>query len=148
MTSLSEVDFLLFLIILIMIRCSRTWGKVAKNIKYNILYIWHSTLYDNFPTLISSQNVFPSYFNSYQWLLLIESFYYWTTFNFETPAALVFQLEVCCKVDRLLTGLTAQQIVTTARWYSNKTPLYSLFYHGIYSYQSLCKNPKWTFIFM
>ena len=28
-------------------------------------------------------------------------------------------------VDRLLTGLTAQQKGTTARWYSNKTSLYS-----------------------
>ena len=35
----------------------------------------------------------------------------------------VFQLEVYYKVDRLLTGLTAQQLGTTARWYSNKTPL-------------------------
>ena len=50
-------------------------------------------------------------------------FYYWTTLNFEIPAALVFQLEVYYKVDRLLTGLTVQQIGTTARWYSNKTPL-------------------------
>ena len=31
--------------------------------------------------------------------------------------------EVYYKVDRLLTGLTAQQKGTTARWYSNKTSL-------------------------
>ena len=31
-------------------------------------------------------------------------------------------------VDRLLTGLTAQQKGTTARWYSNKTSLISLFW--------------------
>ena len=36
---------------------------------------------------------------------------------------LVFQLKVCYKVDRLLTGLTAQQKGTTAQWYSNKTSL-------------------------
>ena len=35
---------------------------------------------------------------------------------------MVFQLEVCYKVDRLLTSLTAQQKGTTTRWYSNKTP--------------------------
>ena len=31
------------------------------------------------------------------------------------------QLEVYFKVDRLQTGLTAQQKGTTDRWYSNKT---------------------------
>ena len=36
---------------------------------------------------------------------------------------LVSQSEVYYKVDRLLAGLTSQQIGTTARWYSNKTPL-------------------------
>ena len=35
----------------------------------------------------------------------------------------LFQLEVYYKADRLLTGLTAQQKGTTARWYSNKTSL-------------------------
>ena len=53
----------------------------------------------------------------------LESFYCWTTLNFEIPEALVFQLEVYYRVDRLLTGLTAQQIGTSARWYSNKTTL-------------------------
>ena len=33
---------------------------------------------------------------------------------------MVFQLEVYYKVDRLLTGLTAQPNGTNARWYSNK----------------------------
>ena len=33
-------------------------------------------------------------------------------------------VKVYYKVDRLLTGLTAQQIGTTAQWYSNKTPLF------------------------
>ena len=36
---------------------------------------------------------------------------------------MVFQFKVYFKVDRLLTGLTAQQKGTTARWYSNKTSL-------------------------
>ena len=53
----------------------------------------------------------------------IESFFYYSTLNFEILAALVFQLEVYYNVDRLLTGLSAQQIGTTARWYSNNTPL-------------------------
>ena len=53
----------------------------------------------------------------------IESFYYYSTLNFEILAALVFKLEVYYNVDRLLTGLSAQQIGTTARWYSNNTPL-------------------------
>ena len=50
-------------------------------------------------------------------------FYLNSTVNFEIPPVLVFQLEVYCKVDRLLIGLTAQQKGTTARWYSNKTSL-------------------------
>ena len=45
---------------------------------------------------------------------VIESFYYWTTLNFEIPPALHFQLEVYYKVDRHLTDVTAQQIGTTA----------------------------------
>ena len=47
-------------------------------------------------------------------------FYLNSTLNFGIPPVFVFQLEVYYKVDRLLTGLTAQQKGTTARWYSNK----------------------------
>ena len=36
---------------------------------------------------------------------------------------LEFQLEVYYQVDRLLTGITAQQKGTTAHWYSNKSSL-------------------------
>ena len=50
-------------------------------------------------------------------------FYLNSTLDFGIPPVLVFQLEVYYKVDRLLTGLTAQQKGTTARWYSNKTSL-------------------------
>ena len=50
-------------------------------------------------------------------------FYLNSTLNFGIPPVLVFQLEVYYKVDRLLTGLTAQPKGTTARWYSNKTSL-------------------------
>ena len=57
--------------------------------------------------------------------IALELVYLNTTLNFEIPAAVVFQLEDANKVDRLLTGLTAQQIGTTARWYSNKTPLFT-----------------------
>ena len=46
-----------------------------------------------------------------------------STLNFGIPLVLVFQLEVYYKVDRLLTGLAAQQKGTTAQWYSNKTSL-------------------------
>ena len=53
----------------------------------------------------------------------IKMFYLNSTLNFGIPPVLVFQLEVYYKVDRLLTGLTAQQKGTTARWYSNKTSL-------------------------
>ena len=53
----------------------------------------------------------------------IELFYLNSTLNFGIPTVLVFQLEVYYKVDRLLTGITAQQNGTTARWYSNKTSL-------------------------
>ena len=41
--------------------------------------------------------------------------------NFGIPPQFVFQLEVYYKVDRLLTGLTAHQKGTTARWYLNKS---------------------------
>ena len=53
----------------------------------------------------------------------IELFYLNSTLNFGIPIVFVFQLEVYYKADRLLTGLTAQQKGTTARWYSNKTSL-------------------------
>ena len=49
-------------------------------------------------------------------------FYLNSSLNFGLPLALVFQLEVYYKVDRL-TGLTAQQKGTTAQWYSIKTSL-------------------------
>ena len=54
----------------------------------------------------------------------IEMFYLNSTLNFGIPPVFVFQLEVYYKVDRLLTGLIAQQKGTTARWYSNKTSLF------------------------
>ena len=53
----------------------------------------------------------------------LEMSYLNSTLNFGIPPVLVFQLEVYYKVDRLLTGLTAQQKGTTAQWYSNKTSL-------------------------
>ena len=56
--------------------------------------------------------------------MLIEMFYLNSTLNFGIPPVLVFQLVVYYKVDRLLTGLTAQQKGTTAQWYSSKTSLY------------------------
>ena len=46
-----------------------------------------------------------------------------STSNYGIPPVLVIQLEVYYKVDRLLTGLTAQQKGTIARWNSNKTSL-------------------------
>ena len=51
----------------------------------------------------------------------LEMFYLNSTLNF--GIVLVFQLEVSYKVDRLLTGLTAQQKGTNAQWYTNKTSL-------------------------
>ena len=56
----------------------------------------------------------------------LELFYLNSTLNFGIQTVLVFQLEVYYKVDRLLTGLTAQQKGTTARWYSNKTALFTI----------------------
>ena len=53
----------------------------------------------------------------------LEMFYLNSTLNFGIPPVLVFQSEVYYKVDRLLTGITAQHKGTTARWYSNKTSL-------------------------
>ena len=43
-------------------------------------------------------------------------FKFWNTASIGIP---VRSLLVCYKEDRLLTGLTAQQKGTTARWYSN-----------------------------
>ena len=56
----------------------------------------------------------------------LEMFYLNSTLNFGIPPVLVFQLEVYYEVDRLLTGLTAQQKGPTAWWYSNKTSLFIL----------------------
>ena len=57
----------------------------------------------------------------------LELFYLNSILNFGIPPVLVFQLEVYYKVDRLLTGLTAQQKGTTAQWYSNKTSLHDFY---------------------
>ena len=57
---------------------------------------------------------------------VLELFYLNSTLNFEIPPVLIFQIEVYYDVDRLLTGLTAQQKGATARWYSNKTSLFWL----------------------
>ena len=46
---------------------------------------------------------------------MVEIFYLNSTLNFGIPPVLLFQLEVCYTVDRLLTGLTAQQKGTTAQ---------------------------------
>ena len=54
---------------------------------------------------------------------MVELFYLNSTLNFGISTVLVFQLEVYYKVDRLLTGLTAQPKGTTAQWYSSKTSL-------------------------
>ena len=59
------------------------------------------------------------------------------------PPVLVFQLEVYYKVDRLPTGLTAQQKETTARWYSNKT---HLFYSNKTTLLAFANNFKYIFI--
>ena len=59
-------------------------------------------------------------------------FYLNSTLNFGIPPVLVFQLEVYYKIDRLLTGLTAQPKGTTARWYSNKTSLSFFFIQYIH----------------
>ena len=55
--------------------------------------------------------------------IYIEMFYMNSTLIFGIPPVLVFQLEVYYKVERLLTGPTAQPKGTTARWYSNKISL-------------------------
>ena len=50
-------------------------------------------------------------------------FYLNSILNFGILPVFVFQPEVYCKVDGLLTGLTAQQKGSTAQWYSNKATL-------------------------
>ena len=75
----------------------------------------------------------------------LEMFYLNSTLNFGIPPVLVFQLEVCYTVDRLVSGLTAQRKGTTAQWYSNKTSLpwwYDL-WRGVKSFQIL-KNVMTT----
>ena len=59
-------------------------------------------------------------------MLGLEMFYLNSILNFVILPELVFKVVVYYKVDRLLTGLTTQQKGTTARWYSNKTSLYSI----------------------
>ena len=71
----------------------------------------------------------------------IEVFYLNSTLNFGILPVLVFQLEVCHKVDRLLTGITAQQNGTTARWYSNKTSLVIIKIVICHYYTLLHSNP-------
>ena len=63
-----------------------------------------------------------------------------STLNFGIPPLLLFQLEVYYKVDRLLTGIVAQQKGTTARWYSNKTSLTILYMCVICVYSMQCSN--------
>ena len=60
-------------------------------------------------------------------IIFLEIFYCNSTLNFGILPVLIFQVEVYYKVDRLLMGLTAQQKVTSAQWYSNKTSLYLCF---------------------
>ena len=67
--------------------------------------------------------------------LEVEMFYLNSALNFGIPPVLVFQLEVCYMVDRLLTGITAQQKGITAQWYSNKTSLNGLY--GMRSYMKI-----------
>ena len=67
-------------------------------------------------------------------------FYLNSTLNFGIMPVLIFQLEVYYKVDRLLTGLTAQPKGTNTRWYSNKTSLYILI--SIHGTVSLSANSK------
>ena len=66
-------------------------------------------------------------------------FYLNSTLNLGIQPVLVFQLEVYYKVDRLLTGLTAQQKGTTARWYSNKTSLFIKIRNEIKLFQNIAK---------
>ena len=61
---------------------------------------------DTYPGFLNHLNRYVKTMNNY--------YFYYSTLNFEIVAALVFQLEVYYKVDKLLTGLTAQQTVTTA----------------------------------
>ena len=58
---------------------------------------------------------------------IVEMYNLNSTLNFGIAPVFLFQLEVYCKVDRLINGPTAQQNGTTARWYSNKTSLQSPF---------------------
>ena len=66
--------------------------------------------------------------SEFEWGTDIEMFYLNSTLNFGIPTILVFQLEVYDKVNRLLTGITAQRKGTTGRWYSNKTSLQYIYY--------------------
>ena len=73
------------------------------------------------------QSVQTFWTNFFQGEIDVEMFYLYSTLNFGILPVMVFQLEVYHKLDRLLTGITAQQKGTTARWYSNKISLYPNF---------------------
>ena len=81
----------------LMISFSEFWWKYISIHKYTMKYlkIW---------------------FSSMKIKIIVEMFYLNSTLNFGIPPVFVFQLEVCYKVDRLLTGITAQQEGTIARW--------------------------------
>ena len=63
--------------------------------------------------------------------------FYLNTIFFGILQILVVQSEVYYMVDRLLTGLTAQQKGTTSQWYLNKTSLCTSFFvdHKITQYE-------------
>ena len=68
-------------------------------------------------------------------------FYLNSTLNFVILPVLLFQLEVYYRVDRLLTGLTAQQKGTTAQWYINKTSLVVSLNTPVIKIQKFIFNP-------
>ena len=68
--------------------------------------------------LLNSNEFNSNEFGEFQWK---EMFYLNSSLNFGILPVLIFQLEVYWMVDRLLTGLAAQQKGTSAWWYSNKT---------------------------
>lgn len=76
----------------------------------------------------------------------IELFYFNSTLIFGISPALVFQLLVYFKVDRLLKGLTAQQKGTSGRWYLNRTSLVKIEWVSVRwksRLKSHKRNTKW-----
>ena len=136
---LVEILILILTIILAMVETS-TWPQtffyltiisvillnMANGVYQNTVYGLAARLPDKYTGAVVLGSVKQNFKNKFKLkeirnpLRYVEMFYLNSTLNIGILPVLIFQLKVYYKVDRLLTGLTAQQKGTTTLWYSNK----------------------------